>query len=839
LDLKQKIEELLQEEASDLEISKALRHYISAYFTGIDRLFERYQGKEFLVRHTRYIDSIITSIYRVALRKLFGIYTPLSNSIPLTLVALGSYGREQLAPYSDIDLMIVYEDLPGYNVKEIIEKILYIIWDSNLKLGHRVHNLRELREAAREDITIKTAFLESRFICGSKFLWFKVEGALSEIREEGRKEFILTKIAESNLRREKYPLAMEPHIKEGVGGLRDSNLLYWIANVIYGIHSLKDLRGELFSDEEYRGYRIALEWLFKVRVALHIAAGKKEDRLLLQYIPDVADLLAIKGRDVSKRQQTLVTKTLQAMHTIDLFSQIFVKKLARPYLFERESIPLLRSKRVAPKIYRCNKTLYASYHIKEYPIRELLKVVTATDFSRVDPSFIHYGKRARSPRSISKAGAQLIKEIYYKDQLTPLLRLFYDADLLPYLVPPLKKVMFMPQFDGYHRYPVVLHSLKSLEALEKAEDLFIKRLYDSLSPDEQAILKLAILLHDSGKGRKQRHHDVGAKLFRVYAKKLGFPEELVETGALLIKHHTAMTETAYNKDIHNEKVLFSFIAPLQNQKRLDMLYILTYADVNGVGREIYTPYNAKLLKDLYHLASEAFNHRAAIDEVAKRMKREESLKKSRPFQELPKTLQKKILAIESNLFFIKHTINEIIEISKEAYRTETYSYRVENENYLVIEIIRSIPLNLGYLLGRLSFLDIASMEVFKLFDGKKYFKIEFREEVGEADREFVKEVIEASFDMEAKIEIQKPIIEPDKIKVDCEHSKTYGQIEITGKDQKGFLAYIAKVFDDFGVDIATAKVHTIRQTVHDLFLIEKEDGVCRKIDSIITKLTGV
>jgi len=257
-----------------------------------------------------------------------------------------------------------------------------------------------------------------------------------------------------------------------------------------------------------------------------------------------------------------------------------------------------------------------------------------------------------------------------------------------------------------------------------------------------------------------------------------------------------------------------------------------------VGRDVYTPYNAKLLKDLYYASLEALEHKAIIDEVAKRLKKEQALKKSKAFGELPRLLQRKILSIESNLFFIKHTIAEIIAISKKAYEVDRYIYEIKNEPYLTIEIIRSIPLNLGFLLGKLSFLDIASMEVFKLFDGKKYFRIEFRERIEESNIDFIKEVIEESFNMEAKINLKKPIIEKENIKVDCEHSKTYAQIEITAKDQKGLLAYIAKVFDDFGIDIATAKVHTIRYRAHDLFLIEKEAGVCEKIDQIIEQLSG-
>ncbi len=833
---KLRIEELLDRNASDLEISKELRNIIQEYFSTLDALFAKTQGKDFLVRHTRYIDSIITTIYRIAIRKLFGIYAPLSNAIPITLVALGSYGREQLAPYSDIDLMIVYEDVEGFNTRAIIEKILYIIWDTKLKLGHRVHKVDELQEVAKEDDTIKTALLESRFIVGSKFLWYKIENELNKIRHYKQKEYIFAKIDEAKKRHKKFPVSMEPNIKEGLGGLRDSNLLFWIATSIYGVRSLRELSGKLFSDDEYKEYRIALEWLFRVRAALHLVAGKKEDRLLFQYIPEVADKLEVKGANAQKKQQNVVTKTLQAMHIIEVFSKIFVKKMVRPYLYDGAHLHLLRSKRIAPKIYACNGIFYASYFTQDLPLKNLLQLLSTHEPRSFDPSFIHFAKGVQASKILSKTNAKLIKKLFYKKHLFPILQLLYEADLLPVVVPPLKKVMFMPQFDGYHRYPVDLHSLACVQALENIHDPFLQELHASLSADEQALLKLVVLLHDSGKGRRQRHHEVGAKLFRVYAEKLGFSDELIEMGAVLIKQHTAMTETAYNKDIHNEKVVLSFLAPLKSKKLLDMLYLLTYADINGVGRNVYTSYNAKLLRELYTLSLEALNRTEILDEVQKRLRKERSLQRSEKFKALPRLLQRKILSIASNLFFIKHNIDEIIEISRLAYETKEFRYKISNDAFLRIEIIRRTPINLGYLLGKLSYLDIASMEVFKLFDDLKYFRIEFMEKY-DGDLGLIEQIIEESFDMSKKIELVKPIIKPEEIAVDCNHSKTYALMSITTRNQKGLLAYIAKVFDKYGIDIATAKIYTIKGKAKDMFLIEKNGNFCTQTEKILEKLT--
>ena len=827
-----KIEKLLNDNLTEFEISKTIREYIKNYFSSLDRIFEKSQGKEFLVKHTKYIDSIIIAIYKVAVRKMFGLYTPMSNSIPITLIALGSYGREQMAPYSDIDLMIVYEEIEGYNTKALIEKILYIIWDTKLKLGHRVHNINELIKVSRKDDTIKTALLESRFICGSKYLWIKTENLLNKIRKDRQKEFIFKKIKEAKKRREKYPISMQPNIKEGVGSLRDANLLYWIANALFGVNRLKDLTNKIFNDEEYREFRLALEWLFKIRVALHLVANKKEDRLLFQYILDVAKKLNIKG---NKKEQILVTKTLQSLHTIDIFTKIFTKKMTKEFLYNPKNIPLLKQKRVEKNIYQCNNTIFSSFFIKDSSLKEFLKLLNRVNFSEYDPSFIYFAKNIKYPNRLNKELKSLIKNLFFKENLYPILKLLYDSNLLPIIIPPLKKVMFLPQFDGYHQFPVDLHSIYAIKNLENIKDSFIKKLYDTLPLDLKAILKLATLMHDSGKGRREQHSKVGKRLFIDFAKKLGFNKELIDIGATLIEHHIAMSNTAFREDIYSEKTLLYFMAKIKNKTNLDLLYILTYADINAVGENVWNSYNASLLKELYLQTKSGFDKKEVLGEIQKRLKKEESLKRNKRFLSLSKSMQKSILSIESNLFFIKHTSNEIIDISLLANKIEDFEFIIENKDFLSIKILRKKPLNLGYLLGKLSFMDIASMDIYKLFKDMKYFVINFRQK-----SEYIplfENIIKNSFDMSKRVRLKSLEINKDEIKIDCNHSKTYASIFLNSKNQKGLLAFIATLFDKYSIDIATAKAYTMKNRARDMFLIEKNGNFCNNKEKIIDILT--
>ena len=281
MDIKLQIEDIIERNGSDFELSKLFKVYINEYKSSLPQLFESSQGKDFLVKHTKKLDSIIDLMYKTVLRRVFGNYLPMRNSIPIAIVALGSYAREQLCVHSDIDLLIVYKKVDGYNSELIIEKLFYLALDAGLKLGHRVHETDDLFQASTEDITIKTSLLEARFITGSPFTWHETERELKKISLHKQKEFILAKIEEAQKRRKKHPTSMQPNIKESVGGLRDSQLISWIAHIIYGVKNLKDLTGTLFSEDEYREYRVALELLFRVRSALHLIAHKQEDRLLL------------------------------------------------------------------------------------------------------------------------------------------------------------------------------------------------------------------------------------------------------------------------------------------------------------------------------------------------------------------------------------------------------------------------------------------------------------------------------------------------------------------------------------------------------------------------------
>ena len=211
------------------------------------------------------------------------------------------------------------------------------------------------------------------------------------------------------------------------------------------------------------------------------------------------------------------------------------------------------------------------------------------------------------------------------------------------MITPIKQVVDLPQFDGYHQYAVDIHSIRCMYHLEHIKDSFIQKLFDNFTSDEKAMLKIVTFLHDAGKGRKKDHHLVGASLFKVFAQKLHLKEEHIKMGERLITYHTLMSKIAQREDLYNEKVILSFASHFPNKKLLDMIYVLTYADMNGVGAGIYNNFNAKLIKTLYDQSLDVINNTAMLSEAAKRLKKEQTLKRNSDFQTLTADTAKKSL----------------------------------------------------------------------------------------------------------------------------------------------------------------------------------------------------
>jgi [protein-PII] uridylyltransferase len=814
-DIKTQIETLLYENATDFEIAKLLKKDIKIYFKTLEDSFRKSNGKDFLLKHTRKIDTLIKMVYKVAMRSMFGTYMPMKSTLPITLLALGSYGREQLCVHSDIDLMIVYKEIPGYNTKEMIEKILYILWDAGLKLGHRVHEVGELFEISQTDITIKTSMIESRFIEGSTQLWHQTQNELYRIRKDNQEEFIRAKIEEMNTLHEKYPMTMEPNLKEGDGGFRNANLVYWIGNILYNVPKIRDLDSSIVLEKEYKEFRSALDFLFKVRSALHLATGKKEDKLRLELIPTIATSLGYK--DNKREHMKFARKVISQLKTIKLHTIIWIDALSNYY--SRDSM-------LCPK--NPNDTYFSL--IEQLITAPLEKFPVHPTFSKA------LNLSERSP-NIEDRIYPLLYRLFQSPHSHLTLKTLLDTRLLGYTIPYLKKVINLPQFDGYHKYAVGVHTVKTIEALENIRDKRVQILYKALSEREKLFIKTVTLIHDAGKGRKKPHHEVGTVLFKGFARRLNFSANEIKIGKNLILYHTLMSTTAQREDLHSEQTILKFTSHFPTQKELNFIYILTYADMNGVGSPIYNGFNSRLINTLYNQASLVISNIQLLKETTKRLKKEKQIQGIEAFKKFPKLLQKRTLRISSDLFFIKNSSQRIITIVEKAQSLKDYEFIISNNSFLTIEILRQDNLDLSYLLHKLSRLEIVQMDIYKLFSGIKYFRIDFNETINEDEELQLCEIITDALSKKHELKLNKPQINPKDVLIDCNHSQEHAIMKLNSLNQKGLLSYLINLFDSLNVDISSAKIHTKMNRVNDLFLIEKNGNFCNNTDHIIKELT--
>ena len=839
INLNLQIEELIQNKAPDFQIAKAIKTEIKSYLNSLDEIFIESSGKDFFVKHTKKIDNFIKVIYKYLLRKHFDSYLPMSNSIPMTIIALGSYGREQLCVYSDIDIMILFDDVSGFNIKPIMEEFMILAWDSGLKLGSRVHDIEEISDAVKTDVTIKTSILESRLIYGSKQLWFKFQNKLINIRNCEQKEFVLEKLDEHRKRLNKYPLTMQPNIKDGYGGMRESNMLFWMANITYGVSNTKELCNIVFTENEYKKYRISLEYIFKVRNALHLIAKKKLDVVNFDVLPELSDKLGFidSARIVKERQ--CMSKILHSLHTIHQFTSIMTKKITRKFLFDTKNFKTIKESRISKNIYNLENKIFTSFSQSPKKLNQFLKdfISLPNSIDSFDQSYLYYASKTILPVKTNDKTKSLIVALLQKENLYTRIKLLYNSGLLNHIIPTLKKITNQPQFDGYHKHPVDIHSIKTLYHIQNIKDTFVLNMYNKFTPNQKFVLNLAAFFHDCGKGRGKDHHIVGQHLFKQFAKSLNINEENINLASTLIRYHNMMTKVATTEDIYSQTTILAFTGVIKTKEALELLYVLTYADINSVDSKLYKSSISTLLQELYLQSIPAFDNKELLKISSRRVAKENTIKNNKLFQESSRIMQKKILNIESNQIFIKYKAEDIIKIAIRAKEITQWDFKIFNKNNLTIRITRAVPLNLGYLLGKMQFLNIQSMGIYKLFDDKKFFEISFDQKLDEEDLLFIEQIIEDSFDMSKVIKLKKPNILKNEIIINCNHTEELALMKLETKDQKGLFSYIAKVFDDFDIEINSAKIQSNRGKANDLFLISKNGNFCLNKDNIVEILT--
>ncbi|HVQ37006.1 MAG TPA: HD domain-containing protein, partial [Pyrinomonadaceae bacterium] len=515
------------------------------------------------------------------------------------LVALGGYGRGELAPYSDLDLLFLYSNHRALQTRRLVEQILRLLWDAGLTVGPSFRSVGDCVSAARADPHLQTALVTTRLVVGSPTIY---EGLLQALEKERRKRAdtsISAVLRERAARYAKFGAAVclqEPNVKESPGGIRDLHTALWVGYARYGCRTLEELREhEVISESERKTALRAANFLWRVRYAAHLSTGRKTERMALDLQTALAREFGYKPGAYLLASEKFMRDYYQHARELNQFSETVIaraseqeKKVGRSWgrrLSRAAAEPLsISNGRVqlegAAGILMSNPMLifdaFALAQAADVPLSQTLRDSIRESLPAVDRKFRH------SP----EATQAFMKLLSRRGRGGYILRLMYEIGFLTRFLPEFARISLLIQHDLYHRYTVDEHTLKALETLDELyasqdrQRAHLRTIFDEI--EDPSILYLSILLHDIGKGRGRGHIPRGAKIAERICKRLGLSERHPGTGAekvvLLVNHHVAMAQLAQRRDLNEPHVVTDFAAQMETLDALNMLLLLTYSD---------------------------------------------------------------------------------------------------------------------------------------------------------------------------------------------------------------------------------------------------------------------
>ncbi|MCB5409022.1 [protein-PII] uridylyltransferase [Pseudogemmobacter faecipullorum] len=568
-------------------------------------------------------DAMIETCLRVALHLHPAPAGPGGDK--LAVLAVGGYGRAEMAPHSDIDLLFLTPRKTTAWSESVVETMLYILWDLKLKVGHASRTLRDCIRLAREDITIRTALLEKRFITGDRALSHELGEALwNELFHNSGAEFIEAKLqerAERHKRQGSQRYVLEPNVKEGKGGLRDLQTLYWIGKYLHRVEKAAGLvRAGLFSQEEYETFRTAEDFLWVVRCHLHYITSRASDQLTFDLQPEVAQRMGY--RDLAGRRAVEVFMQDYFRHAtrVGELTRIFLTGLEARHAKSEASLQgaFRLGKRVRPgyklvqgRIDALDPEAFLADKLNLLRVFEealrttyllhpnIMRLVTA------NLHLIDAGMR-EDPEA-----QQIFLDLLLKHgNPERSLRRMNELGVLAAFIPEFEHIVAMMQFNVYHHYTVDEHTIQCISTLaqiergELIEDLPLSSSILEVGVNRKVIY-VALLLHDIGKGRAEDHSILGARIARRVAPRLGLSDEESETVEWLVRWHLLMSDMAQKRDISDPRTVRDFAKAVKTRKRLDLLTVLTVCDIRGVGPGTWNNWKAMLVRALHQATAAA------------------------------------------------------------------------------------------------------------------------------------------------------------------------------------------------------------------------------------------
>ncbi len=571
-------------------------------------------------------DQVVTTVIWVSQAHIHPLPNPTAGE-KISVIAVGGYGRNEMAPQSDVDLLFLTPYKITAWAESVIESSLYILWDLRLKVGHASRTIKDCMRLAREDYTIRTSLLEYRYLFGDETLANELRQTLhDDLFSSTGRDFVEAKLSERSERHKKQGgqrYVVEPNVKEGKGGLRDLQSLYWIAKYVHGVEDEVDLvKAGLFTQDELDTFDLAQDFLWTVRCHLHLVTGRAMDQLTFDLQVEVADRMHYKDHGGRRAVEHFMQDFFRHATSVGDLTRIFLTKLEADNVKREPMLTRIFSRRRTvkhPYEYKQNRLNIAD---EKSFLRDPLNMLRIFEQALRTGTLIHPDAMRLVSANLAsiddsmranKEAQKLFLDLLLKHgNPERALRRMNELGVLSAFIPEFEPIVAMMQFNMYHSYTVDEHTIQvisnfaQIERKELIEELPVASgiLEDGVN---RKVLYVAMLLHDIGKGRDEDHSILGAKISRIIAPRLGLNKKECDTVEWLVRYHLLMSDMAQKRDIADPRTVRDFAKAVKNKERLDLLTVLTVCDIRGVGPDTWNNWKAALIRALYRQTLKALN----------------------------------------------------------------------------------------------------------------------------------------------------------------------------------------------------------------------------------------
>ena len=567
------------------------------------------------------IDQLLRLIFDFTTSALYPKHNPTAAE-RLTLIAVGGYGRGEMAPCSDVDIMFLTPWKQTAWAEQVIETMLYFLWDLGLRVGHSTRSVDDMIRMGKADLTIRTALLEARYIWGNQALYDVAAVRFGkEVVAGTARTYITDKLAERDARHKRMGdsrYVVEPNLKEGKGGLRDLHTLFWIGKYVYQVKSVAELVDKgLLTAAELRQFVKAENFLWAVRCNLHDIAGRAEERLTFDVQRELSARLRYTERAGMSAVERFMRHYFLVARQVGDLTGLFLAHLDESFGKSSWFPKLVRRPRrlngFTTKAGRIG--VPSDDFFREDPVRliEMFALASAAGLEIYPMAMRQAGRDGglitEKIRRDSRANVLFMEVLTSRADPETALRWMSEAGVFGRFIPDFARVVAQMQYDMYHHYTVDEHTIRAIGLLARIEKGELKSEHPLSSAVIQQIvsrrvLYVAVMLHDIAKGRGGDHSELGAAIAIDLCPRLGLTAAETETVAWLVRYHLLMSSTAFKRDLSDFKTILDFTEIVASPERLRLLLLLTVVDIRAVGPNVWNNWKGQLLRDLYDAAEE-------------------------------------------------------------------------------------------------------------------------------------------------------------------------------------------------------------------------------------------